>query len=137
MPTRIKLVFLGLMLVLFLIPAVALYSELHRRSDIWWTPSAMMVPITAGTDRVEIYAGDKRLEALLDAGQVQLVTSGGPIVLAKSDIRLRFNNWDHVRSERTLSLVIYAVACGVTALLFLLILTGRLAYRGEKARVET
>ena len=137
MPTRIKLVFLGLMFVLFLIPALGLYRELHRPSDIWWTPATLMVPITAGTDRVEIYAGDKRLEALLDAGQVQLVTSGGPIVLAKSDIRLRFNNWDRVRSERTYSLVIYAAACGVTALLFLLILTGRLAYRGEKARVET
>ena len=137
MPPRVKLVFLSLMVVLFLIPAIALYSELHRRSDIWWTPPSMMVPLAAGTDRVEVYAGDKRLDALLDGGQVQLLTSSGPIVLAKSDIRLRFNNWDRIRGERVYGVLIYAAACGVTALLFLLLLTGRLAYRGERDRVAT
>jgi len=137
MPPRVKLVFLSLMVVLFLIPAIALYSELHRRSDIWWTPPSMMVPLAAGTDRVEVYAGDKRLDALLDGGQVQLLTSSGPIVLAKSDIRLRFNNWDRIRGERVAPLLIYGAACGVTALLFLLLLTGRLAYRGERDRVAT
>ena len=137
MPPRVKLVFLSLMVVLFLIPAIALYSELHRRSDIWWTPPSMMVPLAAGTDRVEVYAGDKRLDALLDGGQVQLLTSSGPIVLAKSDIRLRFNNWDRIRGERVAPLLIYGAACGVTALLFLLLLTGRLTYRGERERVAT
>ena len=137
MPPRVKLVFLSLMVVLFLIPAIALYSELRRRSDIWWTPPSMMVPLSAGTDRVEVYAGDKRLDSLLDGGQVQLLTSSGPIVLAKSDIRLRFNNWDRIRGERVAPLLIYGAACGVTALLFLLLLTGRLAYRGERDRVAT
>lgn len=137
MPPRVKLVFLSLMVVLFLIPAIALYSELHRRSDIWWTPRTLMVPLAAGTDRVEVYAGEKRLEALLDGGQVQLVTSSGPIVLAKSDIRLRFNNWDRVRAERINLLLFYAAACGAIALLFLMLLTGRLAYRGERERVAT
>src|SRR5438552_1355732 len=41
MPPRLRLFYSGLTLGLLLIPAVALYSELARRSDIWWTPPAM------------------------------------------------------------------------------------------------
>ena len=42
--------------MLFFIAAVPLYSELSRRSDIWWTPHAMIAPFAESKDRVEIYA---------------------------------------------------------------------------------
>ena len=48
---------------------------------------------------------------------------------------MRFNNWDRVRAERVPGLLVSAAGCGVTALLFLLVLTGRLAYRGEQKEV--
>ena len=41
MPPRIRLLFSTMMVSLFLVAAVPLYTELSRRSDIWWTPRAM------------------------------------------------------------------------------------------------
>src|SRR5207245_3777836 len=134
MPPRIRLVFSALILVFFLMAAVPLYRELSRRSDIWWTPHAMVVPFTESTDRVEIYARGKPLAALLQAGQLRIAEDGGCTVLAPSEVGLRFNNWDRVRAERLPLLLVYAAVCGVTALMFLLVLTGRLA-RSEERRV--
>ena len=132
MPPRIRLVFSALSLVFFLMAAVPLYRELSRRSDIWWTPHAMAVPFTESTDRVEIYARGKPLAALLQAGQLRIAEDGGCTVLAPSEVGLRFNNWDRVRAERVPLLLVYAAVCGATAFTFLLVLTGRLAYRGER-----
>jgi len=134
MPPRIRLVFATLSLVLFLAAAVPLYGELSRRSDIWWTPHAVLVPLAESTDRVEIYARGKPLAALLQAGQLRIAEEGGSNALATSDVGLRFNNWDRVRVERLSVLLVYAAGCGVTACMFLLVLTGRLAYRGERER---
>jgi len=134
MPPRIRLVFSALSLVFFLMAAVPLYRELSRRSDIWWTPHAMAVPFTESKDRVEIYARGEPLAALLQAGQLRIAEGGGCTVVAPSEVGLRFNNWDRVRAERLPLLLVYAAVCGVTALMFLLVLTGRLAYRGERER---
>jgi hypothetical protein len=132
MPPRIRLTFAALSLISFVLAAVALYEELSLRSDIWWTPHAMLVPLGKSSDRVEIYARGKPFAALLQAGQLRLADEGGSSTLATSDVGLRFNNWDRVRVERLPLLLAYAAACGVTACMFLLILTGRLAYRGER-----
>ncbi|PYN75748.1 MAG: hypothetical protein DMD97_14270 [Candidatus Rokuibacteriota bacterium] len=134
MPPRIRLFFSALSVMLFFIAAVPLYSELSRRSDIWWTPHAMIAPFAESKDRVEIYARGKPLAALLQAGQLRLAEDGGWTVVAPSDIGLRFNNWDRVRAERLPLLLVSAAGCGVTAFMFLLIVTGRLAYRGERKR---
>ena len=134
MPPRIRLVFSTLSLVLFLVAAVPLYGELSRRSDIWWTPQAMLVPLAESKDRAEIYAHGKPLAALLQAGQLRIAEDGGLSTLATSDVGLRFNNWDRVRVERLPLLLVYAAGCGVTACMFLLVVTGRLAYRGERER---
>ena len=131
MPPRIRLFFLVLTAALFLIPAVSLFSELTRRSDIWWTPHSMLVPIGESKDRVEIYARGKLLDDLIQSGQLRIAGDSGSSVLQASDIGLRFNNWDRVRGDRVPRVLIYAVMCGVVAVIFLLILTGRLAYRGE------
>ena len=134
MPPRIRLVFTTLSLVLFFVAAVSLYRELAQRSDIWWTPHAMLVPLAESTDRVEIYARGKPLAALLQAGQLRIAEEDGPRPLVASDIGLRFNNWDRVRVERLPGLLVYSAVCGVTACIFLLVLTGRLAYRGERGQ---
>lgn len=134
MPPRIRLVFATLSLVMFFVAAAPLYGELFRRRDIWWTPFAMLVPLGESTDRVEIYARGKPLAALLQAGQLRIAEEGGSSTLAINDVGLRFNNWDRVRVERLPLLLLYAAGCGVTACMFLLVLTGRLAYRGERER---
>jgi hypothetical protein len=132
MPPRNRLVFATLSLVLFFVAAVPLLGELSRRSDIWWTPQAMLVPLAESMDRVEIYARGKPLAALLQAGQLRIAEEGESSALATSDVGLRFNNWDRVRVERLPLLLVSAAGCGVTACIFLLVLTGRLAYRGER-----
>jgi hypothetical protein len=131
MPPRLRLFFLVFTAALFLIPAVSLVSELTRRSDIWWTPRTMIVPLGESKDRVEIYARGTLLDSLIQAGTLRIVRDGDTTVVRTSDIGLRFNNWDRVRGDRTPRLLIYAAMCGVLAVIFFMILTGRLAYRGE------
>lgn len=132
MPTRIRLLFSAMSLTLFLTAALPLYGELTRRSDIWWTPHPMLVPLAQSADRVEIYVRGKPLATALQAGQVSIADEGGTSTLATSDVGLRLNNSDRVRAERLPMLLVNAAGCGAAAVMFLLILTGRLAYRGER-----
>ena len=131
MPPRLRLFFLVFTAALFLIPAVALVSELTRRSDIWWTPRTMIVPLGESKGRVEIYARGRLVDSLIQAGSLRIVSDGDTTVVRTGDIGLRFNNWDRVRGDRTPRLLIYAAMCGVLAVIFFMILTGRIAYRGE------
>ena len=134
MPPRMRLVFSLLGLVCFMIAAAPLYRELSQRNDIWWTPATMLVPLSEGKDRVEVYARGQPLAALLQAGKVQIAEDGGLSALTASDVGLRLNNWDRVRVERLPLLLGYAAMCGAIACLILLISTGRTAYRGEKEK---
>ena len=134
MPPRIRLIFSSLMVVLFLIPAISLYRELSRRNDIWWTPYALRVPLAESQDRVEIYVGGRPIGALLEAGELRLTDQPGSSILSPQEIALRFNNWDRVRAQRIPVLLTYAAVCGAMAVLFLLVVTGRLVYRGETPR---
>jgi hypothetical protein len=135
MPLRIRFLFSSMSLTFFVLAAVPLYRELSRPSDIWWTPRAALVPLAQGTDRVEIYARGQPLVALLQAGQIRMAQQAGASVLAVSDVGLRFNNWDRVRATQLPTLVVAAAVCGIAALMFLLIVTGRLAYRPERGEV--
>src|SRR5262245_12676728 len=100
MPQRLRVFYSVLTAALLLIPAVALYSELGRRSDIWWTPAAMAVSLSDSRDRVEIYVRDQPLGTLLEHQQVSVVDGPMSRVLSAQEIRLRFNNWDRVRAGR-------------------------------------
>jgi hypothetical protein len=62
MPSRIRFLFATLSLVFFFIAAAPLYRELSGRSDIWWTPHALLVPLVESKDRVEIYARGNPLQ---------------------------------------------------------------------------
>src|SRR5947199_10562628 len=99
MPPRIRLFFSALSVMLFFIAAVPLYSELSRRSDIWWTPHAMIAPFAESKDRVEIYARGKPLAALLQAGQLRRAGDGGWAVVAPTDVCPRLYNWAPFRCE--------------------------------------
>jgi len=83
-------------------------------------------------ERVEIYAGDKPLAARLTAQQLWMRDETGSRVLSAGEIRLRFNNWDRMRVARLPFLLVYAAALGGGGVIFLVIATGRLAYRGER-----
>ena len=91
------------------------YSFLHDRTDIWWTPLTMLVPLGTSQDRVAVYVRGIELQDLLSAGRLRLVTDSGPRVLSAADIGLRFNNWDRVRAERVPAVLQYAAAAGAAA----------------------
>jgi hypothetical protein len=129
-----RVLFSTMSVTLFFVAAVPIYRELSQRRDIWWTPLTMLVPLAETKDRVEIYVRREPLAALVQAGQLRVDENGSSSVLAASDVGLRFNNWERVRAEHTFVLLICAAMCGVAAVMFLLVLTGRLAYRGEVAR---
>jgi hypothetical protein len=136
MQSRMRFLFSTMMLALFFVAAVPLYRVLSRRPDIWWTPRTMLVPLGEATDRVEIYALGQPLTALLQNGQARVAEGGSMRVLTPGDIGLRFNNWDRVRADRLPVLLASAAGCGVTVLMLLLIMTGRLAWRGERGEVD-
>ncbi|HEX9705671.1 MAG TPA: hypothetical protein VGA20_10520 [Gemmatimonadales bacterium] len=131
MPPHLRRFFATLSFGFFLIAAVPLFRQLTRRPDIWWTPRPLLVPLAQGLDRVEVYARGEPLVALLEAGQVRLVEGGGSTSLTANDVGFRFNNWDRIRAQGLPMLLASAAACGGAAVLFLLVITGRLAYRGE------
>ena len=132
MPTRVRLFFSILSVVFFFIAAAPLYRELSRPKDIWWTPHTMLVPLTRSQDRVEIYLRGKPLGTLIEAGQLRLTDERGSSVLTPNEIGLRFNNWDRVRAEHLPMSLASAAAGGAMVLLFILVATGRLAYRDDE-----
>ena len=131
MPPRLRLFYSLLTAGILFIPVVALYSELSKRSDIWWTPPALAASLTESQDRVQVYVRGKPLDAVLNEGKLRITEETGSHTVGASEISLRFNNWDRVRVTRLPILLFYAAACGAGALLVLIIATGRLAYRGE------
>jgi hypothetical protein len=134
MPPRLRRLDAAFCVTFFLISALPIYRELSRRRDIWWTPFSMLVPLADSKDRVQVYVRREPLAALTQAGQLRMDDNGRSSVLATSDIGFHFNDWDRVRGERLGVLLVCAAMCGVTALTFLLVLTGRLVYRGEEVR---
>ncbi len=137
MPPHLRLFYSALTGVLLLIPALALYRELSRRSDIWWTPPTMALSLTESQDRVQLYARGRPLGALLDAKQLWIKDEAGSSPLGAHEIGLRLNNWDRVRAARFPMLLVYAATCGGGVVLLLLVATGRLAYRGEREPVNS
>ena len=133
MPPRLRTFFLALLAALFCIPAVSLYGALSRRGDIWWTPAPLALSLADSKDRVEIYARGQPLGRLVQQRRLSIMDGGESGVLTAREIGLRFNNWDRVRAEQLPLLLVCAAACGSTALLFVLVATNRLAYRGEHA----
>jgi len=129
-------VFSVLIATLFLIPALTLYRDLTKRSDIWWTPLGMALSLPDSKDRVEIYVGAQSLGTLLEQKRVSITDESASRALGASEIRLRFNNWDRVRAARIPALLAYAAVCGAGIMLLVLLATGRLAYRGERKAEE-
>jgi hypothetical protein len=138
-PTLVyRYLLLGLPALFLLTSGARLYRFLHERSDIWWTPAAMLVPLTESHDRVAIYVRGSELDDLVAAGQLRLVRNSATSVVSPADIGLRLNNWDRVRAERIPGLLISGVTVGAAAALLLvgliLTLVGRRAGVGSGTR---
>jgi hypothetical protein len=134
MPRRVRLALVAMSLSVLIVTALPIVRELTRRTDIWWTPRTMLVPLADSADRVEIYVHGQPLAKLIQAGQVQVLDEGRPVSLGAGDVGLRFNNSDRVRAERLPRLLLSGALFGAAALYLLFLVTGRLVYREERAR---
>ena len=133
MPGRVRLALVIMSLSVLLTSALPILRELTRRTDIWWTPTTMPVPLAESGQRVEIYAHGQPLAKLIQAGKVQVLDEGRPVSLGAGDVGLRFNNSDRVRAERLPRLLLSAALFGAVTLYLLMLLTNRLVYREERA----
>lgn len=116
---------LALGIVVLLIPASHLFRFFTQRSDIWWTPKALAVPLAETTDRVEIYVQEQPLQEQLNAQRLQMLTDRGPLALSVEDVTLRFNNRDHVRAEQIPLLLSAALVTGIAGTFVVLSALGR------------
>ena len=135
MPSRLRVLYSLLMVALLIIPALTIVRELIRPSDLWWTPLAMASSLPGSEDRVEVYVHGKPLAELLAGNQLWIKADTGSRPITAQEIRFRFNNLDRIRARRLPLLLVDAASCGAGAVLLLLIVTGRLAYRGERGSV--
>ncbi|MFO1265504.1 MAG: hypothetical protein U1F67_01050 [Rubrivivax sp.] len=99
--------------IFFLMSALQLGRFFTERSDIWWTPQALAVPLAGSADRVRVYVDDVALEDLVRAGRIRVLAASEATPIAAPDIRLRFNNRDQVRAARIPALIGAAFAAGV------------------------
>lgn len=85
----------------------------------------MSVPLEAGHHRVTVYVRGKELDDLVAKRQLLLHDESGTSVVTRTDVGLRFNNWDRVRAERIPTLLISAATAGAAGALLMvgLILT--------------
>ena len=123
-------------IVIFLIPASHLFRFFTQRSDIWWTPKALSVPLLESSDRVEIYVHSELLQEQLSAQRLQVLTNQGLVTLRGSDVTLRFNNYDRVRAEQTPVLLSAAGGAGMAAVFVFLPILGRWPPRRPAGREE-
>ena len=131
MPPRVRTTFVVMLLALLLLPALGLIRELSRPSDIWWTPKPLAVSLSESAKRVEVVVRGRSLRPLVDEGQIRLSADSAAPVVAAGDLTFRFNNWDRVRAQKIPVLLIYAFVIGVVGTLLIMVLTGKLVYRGE------
>jgi hypothetical protein len=124
-PTQVRRFWLIFGIAIFLIPASHLFRFFTQRSDIWWTPKALSVPLLESSDRVQIHVRGELLQEQLRAQRLRVLTDQGSITLTDSDVTLRFNNYDRVRAEQIPTLLTAAGGAGVAGVFVLLSLLGR------------
>ena len=107
-----------------LVSAGRLIHFAMERSDIWWTPASLAVPLSDSRDRVEVYVDGSRLEDEVGAGHVLLSKDSHATPLTADRVTFRFNNRDRVRAMRIPVLVGAGASGGAAGALFIMGLAG-------------
>jgi hypothetical protein len=61
MPRRVRLALVAMSLSVLIVTALPIVRELTRRTDIWWTPRTMLVPLADSADRVVFFVHGQAL----------------------------------------------------------------------------
>jgi hypothetical protein len=101
------------------------------RSDIWWTPFSMALPLGQTEKTFQILFRDKPLASHLDRSALVLYSAdGSKIVLKPDDVAVRLNNWHRIRSQFFHLAVFTAFAFGIS---LALLLVGVIGFRADRA----
>jgi hypothetical protein len=117
---RARRLWMVLGVVFLLIPAAHLFRFFTQRSDIWWTPKPLAVPLAESADRVEIYVRGQLLQEQVKGHRLQVLASEGAVTLDAADVTVRFNNRDRVRAEQIPGLLGAALVTAVAAVFVVL-----------------
>ena len=117
---RARRLWMVLGVVFLLIPGSHLFRFFTQRSDIWWTPKPLAVPLAEAADRVEIYVRGQLLQEQVKEHRLQIVASQGAVTLDAADVTIRFNNRDRVRAGQIPGLLGAAFVTAVAAVFIVL-----------------
>ena len=112
-------------IVFLLIPASHLFRFFTQRSDIWWTPKPLALPLVESADRMEVYVRGQLLQEQLRARRLQVLAGEGPVTLDVADVSVRFNNRDRVRVAQIPGLLAAALVIGMAGVLVVLSVLGK------------
>lgn len=80
--------------------------------DIWWTPEALAMTPSEGASKVAVLVRGERIERLLQAERLAVVSASGPAVVAPGEVRLRLNNYESVVASRAPALLVAGAGMG-------------------------
>ena len=86
------------------------------RSDIWWTPRQLALPLAETRQDFELRIGDRPLQDHLQQRSLTAVAPDGQrYTVVSEDVRVRLNNWPRVRNSWLQSAVYAAFMLGASA----------------------
>ena len=132
---RARRLWMVLGVVFLLIPASHVFRFFSQRSDIWWTPQPLAVPLAESADRVEIYVHGQLMGELVKEHRLQILASQGAVTLDVADVTIRFNNRDRVRAEQIPGLLGAVVVIAVAAVFVVLSALGMWPPTGRARQV--
>ncbi|MGX9726250.1 MAG: hypothetical protein ACTFAK_02675 [Candidatus Electronema sp. VV] len=85
------------------------------RSDIWWTPMELALPLPAAAKEFELYLGDELMQRQVERGALAVQNENGAMrPVAPAEIKIRLNNWQKIRAERLHGAVFAALSLGIS-----------------------
>jgi hypothetical protein len=131
-PTRQLAALLG---GLFLVTsALQIGRVLGMPRDRWWTGVDVPLGLEAASARAEVRLRGERLEIAVGQGRLLLADAGGPRALAPDEVKVRFDEYDRVRSAQLPAVAGFGFGAGGGAVALVLALAGALRGRSSSRR---
>lgn len=105
------------------------------RSDIWWTPLELALPLPAAANAFELHLGGELMQRQVERGALAVQNENGAMrPVALTEIKVRLNNWQKIRAERLHGAVFAAFSLGISLTCLVLGIIGQVQSRKEILR---
>lgn len=110
-------------------------SAVWGRSDIWWTPLELALPLQAAANEFELHLGGELMQRQVERGALAVQNENGAMrSVAPTEIKVRLNNWQKIRAERLHGAVFAAFSLGISLTCLVLGIIGQVQSRKEILR---